>query len=170
MVMAAACGVATCYAASSVGSVHAGQPARRRRVGVGLRQRGAVLWGARLRGGENVRVPDAPFVHVFFARGAGRLEGAGTLSWDGATGVWWWMDPTNDVIFMGMIQNSYRAGPRGYGDFARQLVYQALVDPNWAGFPAEVYLFAAFVYFCFCFSMSRYAKHLEIELNKGTRR
>ncbi len=47
---------------------------------------------------------------------------------------------------------------------------QALVDPNWAGFPAEVYLFAAFVYFCFCFSMSRYAKYLEVELNKGTRR
>jgi general L-amino acid transport system permease protein len=47
---------------------------------------------------------------------------------------------------------------------------QALVDPNWAGFPAEIYLFAAFVYFCFCFSMSRYAKYLEVELNKGTRR
>ncbi len=47
---------------------------------------------------------------------------------------------------------------------------QALVDPNWAGFPGEVYLFAAFVYFCFCFSMSRYSKYLEIELNKGTRR
>jgi general L-amino acid transport system permease protein len=47
---------------------------------------------------------------------------------------------------------------------------QALVDPNWAGFPGEVYLFAAFVYFCFCFSMSRYSKHLEIELNRGTRR
>ena len=46
----------------------------------------------------------------------------------------------------------------------------ALVDPAWAGFPAEVYLFAAFVYFCFCFSMSRYSKYLEIELNKGTRR
>ena len=46
----------------------------------------------------------------------------------------------------------------------------ALVDPNWAGFPGEVYLFAAFVYFCFCFSMSRYAKYLEVELNKGTRR
>src|SRR5471030_2483739 len=46
----------------------------------------------------------------------------------------------------------------------------ALVDPNWAGFPAEVYLFAAFVYFCFCFSMSRYSKYLEVELNKGTRR
>ena len=47
---------------------------------------------------------------------------------------------------------------------------QALVDPNWAGFPAEVYLFAAFIYFIFCYSMSRYSKYLEIELNKGTRR
>lgn len=47
---------------------------------------------------------------------------------------------------------------------------QALVDPNWAGFPGEVYLFAAFIYFIFCYSMSRYSKHLEIELNKGTRR
>jgi general L-amino acid transport system permease protein len=46
----------------------------------------------------------------------------------------------------------------------------ALVDPLWAGFPAEVYLFAAFVYFIFCFSMSRYSKYLEVELNKGTRR
>ncbi|MCW5738425.1 MAG: amino acid ABC transporter permease, partial [Enhydrobacter sp.] len=36
---------------------------------------------------------------------------------------------------------------------------QALVDPNWAGYPGEVYLFAAFVYFCFCYSMSRYSKH-----------
>mgnify|MGYP003329259757 CR=1 FL=1 len=47
---------------------------------------------------------------------------------------------------------------------------QALVDPNWAGFPGEVYLFAAFIYFIFCFSMSRYSKYLEIELNKVTRR
>ena len=47
---------------------------------------------------------------------------------------------------------------------------QALVDPNWAGFPGEVYLFAAFVYFIFCYSMSRYSKYLEVELNKGTRR
>jgi general L-amino acid transport system permease protein len=47
---------------------------------------------------------------------------------------------------------------------------QALVDPAWAGYPGEVYLFAAFVYFVFCYSMSRYSKYLEIELNKGTRR
>ncbi len=46
----------------------------------------------------------------------------------------------------------------------------ALVDPAWAGFPAEIYLFAAFVYFIFCYSMSQYSKYLEVELNKGTRR
>lgn len=62
-------------------------------------------------------------------RAAGRVEGVGTLSWDGATGVWWWMDPTNEVVFLGMIQNGYRTGPRSYQDLARQLVYQALVDP-----------------------------------------
>ena len=63
-------------------------------------------------------------------RAAGRPEGPGTLSWNGATGVWWWADPANDVVFLGMIQNSYRAGPRGYSDLADQLVYQALVQPN----------------------------------------
>jgi general L-amino acid transport system permease protein len=47
---------------------------------------------------------------------------------------------------------------------------QALVDPNWAGFPGEIYLFAAAIYFIFCYSMSRYSKYLETELNKGTRR
>ncbi|MBX3502574.1 MAG: amino acid ABC transporter permease [Alphaproteobacteria bacterium] len=47
---------------------------------------------------------------------------------------------------------------------------QALVDPNWAGFPGEVYIFAAAIYFVFCYSMSRYSKYLEVELNKGTRR
>ena len=46
---------------------------------ISIRQRGAVLWGGRLKGGESVRVPDAPFVHVFFARGGGALEGAGPL-------------------------------------------------------------------------------------------
>jgi hypothetical protein len=44
---------------------------------ISIRQRGAVLWGGRLESGEAVRVPDAPFVHVFFARGGGTLEGAG---------------------------------------------------------------------------------------------
>src|SRR5262252_4496450 len=43
---------------------------------ISIRQQGAVLWGGRLKSGEVVRVPDAPFVHVFLARGRGTLEGA----------------------------------------------------------------------------------------------
>ena len=44
-----------------------------------IRQRGAVLWGGRLKPGESVQIPDAPFVHVFVAKGAADLEGAGRL-------------------------------------------------------------------------------------------
>jgi redox-sensitive bicupin YhaK (pirin superfamily) len=46
---------------------------------VSIRQRGAVLWGGRLRSGEAVTVPDARHTHVFVARGAAELDGAGSL-------------------------------------------------------------------------------------------
>ena len=47
---------------------------------VSIRQRGAVLWGGRLGSGQTVTVPDAPYVHVFVAKGSARLEGAGLLN------------------------------------------------------------------------------------------
>ena len=71
--------------------------------------------------------------------------------------------------FIGFFKDTSLVLTIGILDFLNT-ANQALVDPNWAGYPGEVYLFAAFVYFCFCYSMSRYSKHLEIELNKGTRR
>lgn len=46
---------------------------------ISIRQQGAVLWVGRLTAGEIVRVPDAPFVHVYVAKGAASLEGAGRL-------------------------------------------------------------------------------------------
>jgi quercetin 2,3-dioxygenase len=46
---------------------------------ISVRQRTAVLWGGRLQPGETVRVPDAPHVHVFVARGETELESAGRL-------------------------------------------------------------------------------------------
>ena len=46
---------------------------------ISIRQRGAVLWGGRLKPGEAVQVPDAPYAHIFVARGAAQLEGAGPL-------------------------------------------------------------------------------------------
>jgi quercetin 2,3-dioxygenase len=44
-----------------------------------IRQRGATLWAGRLKAGERVSLPDAPFAHLFVARGAASLEGAGAL-------------------------------------------------------------------------------------------
>jgi quercetin 2,3-dioxygenase len=49
---------------------------------ISIRQEGAVLWGARLTPGEHVRIPDDHYVHLFIAKGAASLEGAGEL-WSG---------------------------------------------------------------------------------------
>ena len=46
---------------------------------ISIRQQGATLWGARLRPGETVRIPDARHVHLFLAKGAAELAGAGSL-------------------------------------------------------------------------------------------
>lgn len=44
-----------------------------------IRQNGAVLWGGRLKPGETVSVPDAPFTHVYIAKGAAEMEEVGRL-------------------------------------------------------------------------------------------
>jgi quercetin 2,3-dioxygenase len=46
---------------------------------ISIRQRGAVLHGARLQPGETVAVPDDRHVHVFVPRGAAELQDAGRL-------------------------------------------------------------------------------------------
>jgi general L-amino acid transport system permease protein len=40
----------------------------------------------------------------------------------------------------------------------------SLNEPAWTGFGVEAYLFAAFVYFLFCYPMSRYSQALERRL------
>jgi CubicO group peptidase (beta-lactamase class C family) len=60
----------------------------------------------------------------------GSTAGKGTYLWDGLAGTWFWIDPTNDVVFLGIIQQ--RGGPAGVPnleDLSRQLTFQALVDP-----------------------------------------
>jgi CubicO group peptidase (beta-lactamase class C family) len=32
-------------------------------------------------------------------------QGLNTFYWGGAFGTWFWIDPTNDLVFVGMIQN-----------------------------------------------------------------
>lgn len=43
----------------------------------------------------------------------------------------------------------------------------SLTEPAWTGFGVEAYLFAAIVYFVFCFAMSRYSQNLERELARS---
>ena len=43
-------------------------------------------------------------------------------------------------------------------------------NPDWLGFASEGYVFAAFVFWMFCFSMSRYSQHLERKLETGHER
>ena len=46
---------------------------------ISIHQRGAVLLASRLRPHEAVRLPDAPYVHLYVARSRVELEGAGWL-------------------------------------------------------------------------------------------
>jgi redox-sensitive bicupin YhaK (pirin superfamily) len=46
---------------------------------ISIKQQGAVLWGGRLKPGESVQVPDAPYVHLFIAKGSAEFEGTGAL-------------------------------------------------------------------------------------------
>jgi len=56
------------------------------------------------------------------------ITGKGTFLWDGAAGTWFWIDPTDDVVFVGMIQRMGGGGPN-MQTFSRAMVFQALVRP-----------------------------------------
>ena len=47
------------------------------------------------------------------------------------------------------------------------MIEAALADPKWLGYAIEGLTFAAFVYWVFCFSMSRYSMALERKLHTG---
>jgi CubicO group peptidase (beta-lactamase class C family) len=70
------------------------------------------------------------FMVVNDPRRAGTLEGKGSMSWAGAAGTWFWVDPTDDLIFVGMIQRLGDTGGDPLGTMARTLTYQALTHPE----------------------------------------
>jgi CubicO group peptidase (beta-lactamase class C family) len=52
----------------------------------------------------------------------------GTWDWFGIDGTWFWVDPVNDIGFVGMIQRRGNAGPGAINlrGESQQLVYKAL--------------------------------------------
>jgi CubicO group peptidase (beta-lactamase class C family) len=66
---------------------------------------------------------------LFDPQAADLPDGKNTFFWDGAASTWFWVDPTNDVVFVGMIQR-LKGGKPNMEYSTRPLVYQALVDPS----------------------------------------
>ncbi len=63
----------------SLVTIASGMPEHRDEAAIGIRNRYAALKGARLQPGQSVQLPDAPYLHLFVARGDVSLEGAGEL-------------------------------------------------------------------------------------------
>ena len=58
---------------------------------------------------------------------AGRPVGRGTYEWGGAFGTWFWIDPENDILFVGMTHAQRRQGdPRPIDVVSQDVVYRAL--------------------------------------------
>jgi len=61
---------------------------------------------------------------------AEEVVGKGTFFWWGAADTWFWADPTNDLIFIGMTQRMYGPGAPYTEGLSRPPVYQALLKPR----------------------------------------
>jgi CubicO group peptidase (beta-lactamase class C family) len=61
-------------------------------------------------------------------------EGRNSFYWGGAFGTWFWLDPTNDMLVIGMMQNVSGSTPTGGSPqvrpLSRKLAYAALTDPK----------------------------------------
>ncbi|HVG26443.1 MAG TPA: serine hydrolase domain-containing protein [Acidobacteriaceae bacterium] len=66
---------------------------------------------------------------IFDPPTAGMADGKGTFFWDGAAGTWFWVDPTNDVVFVAMIQRMHGHDNHTLEYRSHAAVYGALVDP-----------------------------------------
>lgn len=60
----------------------------------------------------------------------GLVEGKGTLSWGGGGGTWFWIDPENDVVFVGLIQRLADPISSEFRARARTYTYAALTHPE----------------------------------------
>jgi len=67
---------------------------------------------------------------VFDPPEANLSDGKGTFFWDGAAGTWFWVDPTNDIVFIGMIQRMTSPDNHALLYRTHAAVYSALTDPS----------------------------------------
>ena len=91
------------------------------RPGIGVDLYGPVQMG--LGFGMDFAVHENPAI-------SGLPHGRDSYWWGGAFGTWFWIDPTNDIVFVGMIQNLSGSVPGGgtpaVRDISPRAVYAAL--------------------------------------------
>lgn len=63
-------------------------------------------------------------------RAMGSTEGRGTLAWGGMGGTWFWIDPENDLVFVGLIQRFADPISSEFRSKARTFTYAALTRPE----------------------------------------
>jgi CubicO group peptidase (beta-lactamase class C family) len=61
---------------------------------------------------------------------ADEVVGKGTYFWIGAADTWFWVDPTNDLVFIGMTQRMIGPGWPNVEEMSQPAVYQALLKPR----------------------------------------
>ena len=61
---------------------------------------------------------------------ADEIVGKGTFFWLGAADTWFWIDPANDIVFVGMTQHMIGPNQPNMEQITRPTVYQALVKPK----------------------------------------
>ncbi len=71
--------------------------------------------------------------------------------------------------FIGLFKDTTLVLIIGLLDFLGMVQFVG-TNPDWLGFAVEGYVFTAFVFWCFTFSMSRYSQHLERKLATGHHR
>ena len=93
------------------------------RPGVGVDLYGPVQKGVGF--GMDFAVHETPAI-------SGLAQGQDSYWWGGAFGTWFWIDPTNDIVFVGMIQNLSGSVPGGgtpaVRDISPRAVYAALTE------------------------------------------
>ena len=67
---------------------------------------------------------------IFDPAEANLSDGKGTFFWDGAAGTWFFVDPTNDIVFVSMIQRMGSPDNHSIMYKSHAVVDQALVDPS----------------------------------------
>ena len=71
------------------------------------------------------------FAVVLDPEGAKRQIGKGSYWWWGIAGTWFWIDPTNEVVFVGIIQRRGGApGATNHEDVSRRVIAEALVNKS----------------------------------------